>query len=93
MTSEDIKEFREKEKFIKKELRDEAAFLSKSLYRLCLRSVRLIRHGNEFDRQEFEQREKQRLEEENSPQKSENIRMGTFSMVPPVDPEDELRSR
>jgi len=68
----------------REELLDEAAFLSKSLYRSCIRSVRLIRWGNDFDEKEFERRE----EEWQNPTAG-----GVISMAPPPDKEDELRSR
>ena len=93
MSDEDIEAFKAQEPNTKAELRKEAAFLTKSLYRICLRSVRLIRPGNEHDEEEFERREKKRLEDENSPRKDDDVRMGMFSMLPPVDREDELRSR
>jgi hypothetical protein len=67
----------------------EAAALSRSLYRLCLRSVRLIRGGNENDEKEFVEREKKRLEQP----KSGDARLSFLSMLPPVDRADELRSR
>lgn len=65
-------------------LLEEAEFLTKSLYRNCLRSVRLIRWGNAFDDKEFERRE----EEFQNPTAG-----GVISMAPPPNKEDELRSR
>eukprot|EP00980_Cylindrotheca_fusiformis_P005894 scaffold1242_cov123-Cylindrotheca_fusiformis.AAC.3 len=64
-------------------LLDEASALTRSLYRICLRSVNAIRHGNEFDEKEF-----QRRDEEFS-----NPTSGVISMAPPPNREDELRSR
>lgn len=93
MSQDEIDAFRAQEPTVRKELRDEAAFLTKSLYRLCLRSVCLIRPGNEHDEAEFGERERQRLEDENSPRRDDDSRMGTFSILPPVDRDDELRSR
>jgi hypothetical protein len=72
-------------------LRSEAAALSRSLYRLCLRSVRLIRKGNDNDEKEFVEREKKRLEQPKS--SSGDARLSFLSMLPPVDRADELRSR
>lgn len=66
------------------ELLEEAAYLTKSLYRNCIRSVKLIRWGNEFDDKEFERRE----EEFQNPTAG-----GVISMAPPPNKEDELRSR
>jgi hypothetical protein len=62
-----------------------AASLTKSLYRRCLRSVKVIRWGNEFDEKEFARRE----EEYRNPKRSGGI----LSMAPPPNKEDELRSR
>ncbi len=66
------------------DLLEEAEYLTKSLYRNCLRSVRLIRWGNEFDDKEFQRRE----EEFQNPTAG-----GVMSMAPPPNKEDELRSR
>jgi hypothetical protein len=64
-------------------LLEEASFLTRSLYRICLRSVNVIRFGNDFDEKDF-----QRRDEEFS-----NPRPGVISMSPPPNREDELRSR
>jgi len=115
-------------------LRKEASFLSRSLYRSCVRSARLVgRPGNQHDDREFAERERlerQRLEErfsasfESAPSSASiveeeedqhrangsltkrrtagdstdgdgvDIRLSSMlSMLPPVDREDELRSR
>ena len=68
----------------REELLEEAEYLTKSLYRSCIRSVRLIRWGNDFDEKEFERRE----EEFQNPTAG-----GVISMAPPPNKEDELRSR
>lgn len=68
----------------REDLLEEAEYLTKSLYRNCLRSVRLIRWGNAFDDKEFERRE----EEFQNPTAG-----GVISMAPPPNREDELRSR
>lgn len=68
----------------REDLLDEAAYLTKSVYRNCLRSVRLIRWGNAFDDKEFERREK----EFQNPTAG-----GVISMAPPPNREDELHSR
>jgi hypothetical protein len=62
----------------------EAASLTKSLYRICLRSVEVIRPGNEFDEKDFQQRD----EEFSNPTVG-----GVMSMAPPPDRVDELSSR
>lgn len=66
------------------DLVDEAGALTRSLYRLCLRSVNVIRHGNDFDEKEFQKRE----DEFANPTAG-----GAISMAPPPNREDELRSR
>jgi hypothetical protein len=60
--------------------------LSRSLYRTCMRSVRAIRAGNEYDEKDFHEREQDRLE----PKKKKDVRLSMLSMLPPVDREDEL---
>ena len=69
------------------DLRTAAAPLTKSLYRTCLRSVKVIRWGNEWDEKEFERRE------EEYRQGGRSGGGGILSMAPPPDREDELRSR
>jgi len=64
-----------------KELKLEARRLTLSFWRTCVRCIRLLREGNERDEAQFRQREK---EQEN--QKG-------FSFEPPIDRENELRSR
>ena len=68
----------------REDLLDEASYLTKSLYRNCIRSVRLIRWGNAFDDKEFKRRE----EEFQNPTAG-----GVISMAPPPNKEDELQSR
>jgi hypothetical protein len=66
-----------------------AAFLTKSLYRRCLHSIKVIRWGNEFDDLEFQKRQ----EEFRNPERRGS---GVLSMAPPpnkVHKDDELRSR
>ena len=67
------------------DLLNEAGCLTRSLYRNCIRSVRIIRVGNEFDDKEFERRER----EFQNPSSSR----GVISFAPPPNKEDELRSR
>lgn len=69
----------------REDLVKEAAIMTKSLYRSCLRSIKVIRWGNIFDDKEFEQREQDFLKPAGPG--------GAISMVPPPDKEDELRSR
>ena len=68
----------------REDLVEEAAALTRSLYRICLRSIKVIRWGNAFDDKEFEKRE----EEFANPSAG-----GMLSMAPPPNKEDELRSR
>lgn len=72
----------------KEELQAEAKALTLKLYRTVTRSVRTIRWGNEHDEKEFVEREKKRKES-----KPTDKRLSMLSMLPPVDREDELRSR
>ena len=69
------KKAKQKERLV---LLEEAAFLTRALYRVCLRSIRVIRWGNEVDEKEFEQRE-----EEFRSQKP-----GIMSMAPPPNREE-----
>lgn len=69
----------------RQDLLDEAAALTKALYRTCLRSIKVIRWGNAFDDKEFEKREEDYLKPSGPG--------GMISMAPPPDKEDELRSR
>jgi hypothetical protein len=77
----------------RQEILQEAAALSRSLYRTCFRSARYIRKGNAHDEQEFQQREEHSLETPLSLKRKGDARLGMLSMLPPVDREDELRSR
>jgi hypothetical protein len=68
------------------ELLQEAASLTKSMYRICLRSVNLIRPGNEMDEKDFQKRH----EEFRHPKGG----MSSMSMSSrPPNREDELESR
>jgi hypothetical protein len=72
------------------DLLEEASSLTKSLYRRCLRSVKVIRPGNEYDDMEFDKREE---EFKNPKSSSGGGGGGILSMAPPPNREDELRSR
>mmetsp|Transcript_27617 Transcript_27617/g.56828 ORF Transcript_27617/g.56828 Transcript_27617/m.56828 type:complete len:381 (+) Transcript_27617:28-1170(+) len=63
---------------------NEASSLTRSLYRKCLRSIRVLSRGNEKDEKEFLARE--RFE-------SEGGKAGRISMAPPVNRKNELQSR
>mmetsp|Transcript_13793 Transcript_13793/g.32085 ORF Transcript_13793/g.32085 Transcript_13793/m.32085 type:complete len:290 (-) Transcript_13793:48-917(-) len=69
-------------------LLEEAAFITRALFRTCLRSVEIIRPGNEHDEEEFRRREEESKRTEESPGSIESL-----SMSPPVDRENELSSR
>lgn len=62
----------------------EATKLTCSLYRRCLRSIEVIRWGNEFDEMDFKKRE----EEFSNPTPGSRL-----SMAPPPNRDDELESR
>lgn len=73
-------------------LLSEAGVIVRSLYRTCLRSVRVIRPGNERDEADFEEREEKQKRE----MELDEIDLsdgGSFSFAPPVDRENELQSR
>jgi len=71
-------------------LLDEAGFIVRSLYRTCLRSVRVIRPGNERDEADFREREEKQKREMEEVFTDD---IGSFSFAPPVNRENELRSR
>ena len=74
----------------------EAFALSRSLYRHCWRSIRLIRHGNATDRADFAQRQQAWLEQQQTTttttQRS-STELSFLSMMPPLNYQDELQSR
>lgn len=72
-----------KSEITRQDLVDEAAALTKSVYRMCFRSANVMRQGNEFDEKEFQRREEEFA----------NPKPGVMSMAPPPDRGDELRSR
>lgn len=69
-------------------LTEEAAYLAKSLYRTCLRSVSTLRPGNERDEKDFKEREDKQFAE-----LEEDGGDILFSMEPPVNRANELNSR
>ena len=71
----------------RQDLLDEAAALTKALYRKCFRSVKVIRWGNSFDELEFQKRDEEFLKPRGGGLN------GMMSMAPPPDKDDELRSR
>jgi len=66
------------------ELFQEATYLTKSLYRSCLRSVSMLQRGNQHDENEFKNREEEQ---------EASLANGKFSFEPSVDRENELYSR
>lgn len=69
---------------------DNARFLTCSLYRRIIRSIRVIRPGNEQDDLEFQERERKEREKEEHP----DIRLRSMlTALPPTNRADELRSR
>ena len=73
----------------KNELLNEASSITKSLFRTCIRSTKLIRHGNDEDEASFKKRE----EEDRNDFSVGSSSTGSFSFEPPVDRENELFSR
>lgn len=72
----------------RQELLLEAGAMSRSLFRTCLRCVKIMRQGNEHDEIDFVEREQNQFQT-----MKEAVASGTFSMAPPVDRENELSSR
>lgn len=72
----------------RQELLLEAGAMSRSLFRTCLRCVKIMREGNEHDEEEFQERERNQFQS-----MKDAVASGTFSMAPPVDRENELTSR
>lgn len=66
----------------------EAGEITKSLYRTCLRCIKLIREGNDHDEEQFKIREAKEKEDRGS--SSPTL---SFSFEPSVDRENELASR
>lgn len=62
----------------------EAGYMTRSLYRSCLRNINLIRNGSDKDIKDFETREEREKSDRSS---------ATFSFEPSVDRENELSSR
>lgn len=65
----------------------EASKLTASLYRNILRSIRSIRVANAVDEQEFQERERKQVQNDNSDPRL------SISLLPAVNRSDELRSR
>lgn len=76
-------------------LLDDASFLTRSVYRNCVRSIRLIRWGNASDERDFQEREEAQMRDLSASimDRQKDQRFSMISMLPPVDREDELRSR
>jgi len=65
----------------------EAAFVTRSLYRNCVRCVEMMKSGNDNDENEFKKREQKQMDD------LEGVGSGSFSFEPPVDRKNELTSR
>lgn len=82
-------------------LKQHATKITLSLYRVMVRSVRFIRHGNQYDEEEFARREEEEMEQlanqtitrKNVKELNNDPRLSMLSMLPPVNRVDELRSR
>jgi hypothetical protein len=86
---EDLAEKQRVRNETRQELLLEAGTLSRSLFRTCLRCVKIIREGNQHDEADFVEREENQFQTLKEAVASGN----TFSMAPPVDRENELSSR
>lgn len=73
----------------KDELWEEANSITKSLFRTCIRSTKVIRPGNDEDEASFKKREENQKNSFSVGSSSQ----GSFSFEPPVDRENELFSR
>jgi phage terminase Nu1 subunit (DNA packaging protein) len=62
----------------------EAGAMTRSLFRICLRSIRLMRKGNEHDEKRFSELEGKQIKD---------LEEGVLSASPPVNREDEMKSR
>ena len=75
---------------------NEASCLTRALYRKCLRSVKLLREGNERDELDFREREKGQMkqsDEFDDVAGSDGSDGERISMAPPVNRQNELQSR
>eukprot|EP00558_Chaetoceros_sp_UNC1202_P005838 CAMPEP_0197256792 /NCGR_PEP_ID=MMETSP1429-20130617/76623_1 /TAXON_ID=49237 /ORGANISM="Chaetoceros sp., Strain UNC1202" /LENGTH=65 /DNA_ID=CAMNT_0042720461 /DNA_START=48 /DNA_END=241 /DNA_ORIENTATION=+ len=59
--------------------------MTKSLYRTCIRCIKLLRNGNRYDEDDFQTREEE--------QKKQLESSTSFTFEPPVDRDNELSSR
>ena len=72
----------------------EASALTKSLYRTCLKSVEILRPGNDRDEEEFAEREEAQLKMFDDDSSEGSGTAGSLSAFsPPVDRANELESR
>lgn len=67
---------------------EEAGVLARSLYRACLRSIRTLCPGNEHDEKDFKEREAKQIAD-----LDDDSSAAVFSMEPPVNRKNELKSR
>ena len=78
-------------------LHREASYLTRTLYRRCLRSIDVIAGGNDRDERDFAEREAEErgdpFADDDDDSKSDRRRTMRVSMTPPVNREEELRSR
>lgn len=97
--SSSLKEFPNQKELLYQQqeiLINDATKLSLSLYRIIVRSLRIIKISNEYDEVEFQRREMEQLEQlemKKSTNKKNDTRYDMISMLPPVNRIDELRSR
>ena len=75
-----------------REILEEASALTRSLYRLCMRSAKFVKQGNDADAAEFAAREEKQLRSMSEIASDERL-SGVISMLPPVDPAAELQAR
>lgn len=73
------------------EIKAEVKSITRTLFRTCLKSVKLIRPGNENDEREFKRLESEQLSRWK--QSLTDSLQGIGSLAPPVDRQNELESR
>ncbi|KAL9181963.1 hypothetical protein ACHAXT_012306 [Thalassiosira profunda] len=67
----------------------EASYLTRTLYRKCLKSVRVLAAGNARDESDFSERENSELDQFGE----DGVNLDRISMAPPVNRQNELASR
>lgn len=75
---------------LQRNLLREASYLTRTLYRKCLKSIRLLAAGNARDEDDFADRENHELDQFSD---KPSMKIDRISMAPPVNRQNELASR